>query len=135
MGSGAMFPFAIQITEVVVEKELKLRQAMSSMGMHDLAYWLSWHVYQSAMSLLSAFFIFCFGAIFQLQLFTKNDFGVLLCASLSSSPSVVLSPLSSPVSPIFASTFTPLSHHMLRRNGHAACSSSSAGQSTAERSS
>jgi hypothetical protein len=40
-----MFPFVIQMGEVVMERELKLRQALQAMGLHDTAYWLSWHLY------------------------------------------------------------------------------------------
>jgi len=73
----AMFPFVIQMAEVIAERELKLRQALSAMGLHDLAYWLSWHFYQSFMALLFGFFVYCFGCIFQLSMFLDNDFGVV----------------------------------------------------------
>ena len=74
----AMFPFVVQIGEVVAERELKLRQALAAMGLHDLSYWLSWHIYQSAMALLNAFLTYCFGCMFQFKIFLKNDFGVVL---------------------------------------------------------
>jgi hypothetical protein len=67
-----MFPFVIQMNEVVMERELKLRQALQAMGLHDTAYWLSWHMYQSGMALLFGFFIWVFGMIFQLKMFHKN---------------------------------------------------------------
>ena len=67
-----MFPFVIQMGEVVMEKELKLRQALQAMGLHDSAYWLSWHIYQSGMALLFGFFIWVFGMIFQLRMFHLN---------------------------------------------------------------
>jgi hypothetical protein len=70
--SGAMFPFVIQMNEVVMERELKLRQALQAMGLHDTSYWLSWHIYQSGMALLFGFFIWVFGMIFQLKMFLKN---------------------------------------------------------------
>jgi hypothetical protein len=70
--AGAMFPFVIQMNEVVMERELKLRQALQAMGLHDTAYWLSWHMYQSGMALLFGFFIWVFGMIFQLRMFLKN---------------------------------------------------------------
>jgi len=73
----AMFPFVIQMNEVVMERELKLRQALQAMGLHDTAYWLSWHMYQSGMALLFGFFIWVFGMIFQLKMFHKNDFGIV----------------------------------------------------------
>ena len=61
-----MFPFVIQMGEV---EEFKLRQALQAMGLHDSAYWLSWHIYQSGMALLFGFFIRVFGIIFQLRIF------------------------------------------------------------------
>ncbi len=67
-----MFPFVIQMGEVVMERELKLRQALQAMGLHDTAYWLSWHLYQSFMALLFGFFIWVFGMIFQLRMFRLN---------------------------------------------------------------
>lgn len=67
-----MFPFVIQMGEVVMERELKLRQALQAMGLHDTAYWLSWHIYQSGMALLFGFFIWVFGMIFQLRMFHRN---------------------------------------------------------------
>jgi len=73
----AMFPFVIQMGEVVTDKENKFRQALGAMGLHDLSYWLSWHIYQTAMAFISAFFLYAFGCIFQFSLFLKNDFGVL----------------------------------------------------------
>ena len=72
-----MFPFSVQIAEVVSEREQKLRQALAAMGLHDLSYWLSWHLFQTAAAMINAFLIYCFGCIFQFSIFTKNDFGVV----------------------------------------------------------
>ena len=72
-----MFPFVIQMGEVVADKEMKFRQALAAMGLHDLSYWLSWHIYQTSMAFISGFFLYAFGCIFQFKLFLKNDFGVL----------------------------------------------------------
>ena len=88
--AGAMFPFVIQMGEVVMEKELKLRQALQAMGLHDSAYWLSWHIYQSGMALLFGFFIWVFGMIFQLRMFHQNgelDFQIYGCDKIMT-PSV-----------------------------------------------
>ena len=74
-----MFPLVIQMGEVIREKELRLRQSLQAMGMLDPAYWLSWHLFESALAMLFGFFIWVFGAIFRLQLFLKNGArGVLL---------------------------------------------------------
>jgi hypothetical protein len=75
--TGAMFPFVIQMNEVVMERELKLRQALQAMGLHDTSYWLSWHMYQSGMALLFGFFIWVFGMIFQLRIFLKNGTNII----------------------------------------------------------
>ncbi|CAN1753770.1 ABC transporter A family member 2 [Linum perenne] len=40
----SMFGFVLQISALVTEKELKLRQAMSMMGLCESTYWLSWIV-------------------------------------------------------------------------------------------
>ena len=42
----SMFPFVIQMNEIVAEKELKLRQVLSAMGLKDFSYWMSWHLFQ-----------------------------------------------------------------------------------------
>ena len=31
------------------------------MGLYDLSYWASWHIYQSAVNFIGAFFIYVFG--------------------------------------------------------------------------
>lgn len=67
-----MFPFVIQMNEIVMEKELKLRKALQAMGLRDTSYWLSWHIYQSLMALLFGCFIWVFGMIFQFRLFLRN---------------------------------------------------------------
>lgn len=74
---ACMFPFVIQMGEVVTDKELKFRQALAAMGLFDLSYWLSWHIYQSVMAAIAGFFIYAFGCIFQFRLFLRNDFGLL----------------------------------------------------------
>jgi ABC-type multidrug transport system fused ATPase/permease subunit len=54
-----------------------MRQALAAMGLHDTAYWLSWHLYQSAMASLNALLIYCFGCLFRFNIFLKNDFFVV----------------------------------------------------------
>jgi hypothetical protein len=70
--AGAMFPFVIQMNEIVTERELKLRKALEAMGLHDTSYWISWHLFQTTMTMLFGFFIWLFGLIFQFALFKKN---------------------------------------------------------------
>jgi hypothetical protein len=38
-----------QVSEVVWEREQRLRQALGCMGMRELAHWVTWHVYQVIM--------------------------------------------------------------------------------------
>ena len=52
---------AMQIAAVVVERELRLRQAMRTMGLLDSAYWASWAAYEVPLpsSLCNDHFVFC----------------------------------------------------------------------------
>ncbi|GMJ15142.1 A. THALIANA ABC2 HOMOLOG 1, ABC2 homolog 1, ATP-binding cassette A2 [Hibiscus trionum] len=73
----AMFTFVFEIGSLVSEKELKLRQAMTMMGLLDSAYWLSWLTWEGFMTLISSLFIVLFGMMFQFDFFLKNSFAVL----------------------------------------------------------
>ncbi|KAK9040034.1 hypothetical protein V6N11_015214 [Hibiscus sabdariffa] len=73
----AMFSFVFEIGSLVSEKELKLRQAMTMMGLLDSAYWLSWLTWEAFMTLLSSLFIVLFGMMFQFDFFLNNSFSVL----------------------------------------------------------
>lgn len=73
----AMFNFVLQISSLVTEKELKLRQAMNMMGLYDFAYWLSWLIWEAAVTILSSLLIVLFGMMFQFRFFLKNSFAVL----------------------------------------------------------
>uniref|UniRef100_A0A803M188 ABC transporter domain-containing protein n=1 Tax=Chenopodium quinoa TaxID=63459 RepID=A0A803M188_CHEQI len=73
----SMFPFVFQISSIVLEKELKLRQAMNIMGLYDSAYWLSWLVWETFVILISSLWIILSGMILQFQFFLHNSFAVL----------------------------------------------------------
>ncbi|KAK7836999.1 abc transporter a family member 2 [Quercus suber] len=73
----AMFAFVFQISFLITEKELKLRQAMSMMGLYDTAYWLSWLTWEGTLTLLSSLFIVLFGMMFQFDFFLHNSFLVV----------------------------------------------------------
>uniref|UniRef100_J3MSS8 ABC transporter domain-containing protein n=1 Tax=Oryza brachyantha TaxID=4533 RepID=J3MSS8_ORYBR len=73
----AMFGFVFQISALVTEKELKLRQAMSIMGLYESAYWLSWLTWEAFVTLLSALLTVLFGMMFQFDFFLNNNFGIL----------------------------------------------------------
>ncbi|KAI3807454.1 hypothetical protein L1987_23382 [Smallanthus sonchifolius] len=73
----AMFGFVLQISSLIVEKELKLRQAMAMMGLYDTAYWLSWLTWEGIITLLSSLFTVLFGMMFQFDFFLHNSFAVV----------------------------------------------------------
>ncbi|CAI9266696.1 unnamed protein product [Lactuca saligna] len=73
----AMFGFVLQISSLIVEKELRLRQAMAMMGLYDTAYWLSWLTWEGIITLFSSLFIVLFGMMFQFDFFLNNSFGVV----------------------------------------------------------
>ncbi|KVH98695.1 ABC transporter A family member 2-like [Cynara cardunculus var. scolymus] len=73
----AMFGFVLQISSLIVEKELKLRQAMAMMGLYDTAYWLSWLTWEGVITLFSALFTVLFGMMFQFDFFLNNSFEVV----------------------------------------------------------
>ncbi|XP_031505426.1 ABC transporter A family member 2-like [Nymphaea colorata] len=73
----AMFGFVLQVSSLISEKELKLRQALSIMGLYDSAYWLSWLTWETVLTLISSLFIVLFGMMFQFRFFLSNSFGVL----------------------------------------------------------
>ncbi|KAL5544416.1 hypothetical protein UlMin_008200 [Ulmus minor] len=73
----AMFGFVFQMSSLVTEKELKLRQAMTIMGLYDSAYWLSWLLWEGILTFLSSLFTVLFGMIFQFDIFLNNSFAVV----------------------------------------------------------
>ncbi|XP_059643934.1 ABC transporter A family member 2-like [Cornus florida] len=73
----AMFGFVFQISSLITEKELKLRQAMTLMGLYDTAYWLSWLTWEGIITLLSSLFTVLFGMMFQFNFFLNNNFAVV----------------------------------------------------------
>ncbi|KAJ1691633.1 hypothetical protein LUZ63_015788 [Rhynchospora breviuscula] len=73
----AMFGFVFQISSLVTEKELKLRQAMSMMGLYEPAYWLSWLTWEAMLTFLSALLTVLFGLMFRFDFFKYNSLAVL----------------------------------------------------------
>ncbi|KAL3528348.1 hypothetical protein ACH5RR_007670 [Cinchona calisaya] len=73
----AMFGFVFQISALIAEKELKLRQAMTMMGLYDTAYWLSWLTWEGIITFLSSLFTLLFGMMFQFDFFLHNSFAVV----------------------------------------------------------
>jgi ABC-type multidrug transport system permease subunit len=70
-----MFNFVIQMGQLVTEKELRLREAMSVVGLQDSIYWGTWILTNMAWNTLSGLLLILAGAIFQFNFFLKNDFG------------------------------------------------------------
>ncbi|URD75956.1 ABC transporter [Musa troglodytarum] len=73
----AMFGFVFQISSLVSEKELRLHQAMTIMGLYDSAYCLSWFTWEALLTLLAAIFTVLFGMMFQFNFFLHNSFAIL----------------------------------------------------------
>nr|DAD31187.1 TPA_asm: hypothetical protein HUJ06_010038 [Nelumbo nucifera] len=73
----AMFGFVFQISSLITEKELKLRQAMSIMGLYESAYWLSWLTWESLIAVLSSILTVLFGMMFQFDFFLHNSFAIV----------------------------------------------------------
>ncbi|KAI3943513.1 hypothetical protein MKW92_035273 [Papaver armeniacum] len=72
-----MFPFISQIGSLVAERELKLRQAMSIMGLYESAYWLSWLVWDTVMICIASLLTIIVGLISRFDFFVQNSFVVL----------------------------------------------------------
>eukprot|EP00873_Tetraselmis_striata_P004628 jgi/Tetstr1/424892/TSEL_015387.t1 len=71
--SGAL----AMLQELVREKETGLRQALRTIGMLDSSYWVSWWLHHTAMNMITALLTLAAGYAIQLDLFTKNDAGIL----------------------------------------------------------
>jgi ABC-type multidrug transport system ATPase subunit len=76
--AAAMFVFTIQIFNVVLERELKLRSSMRVMGVSDGVWWLSWVLWELCFTnVISALLICAFGNAFPFDLFRRNQFSVV----------------------------------------------------------
>ncbi|XP_057526863.1 ABC transporter A family member 2-like [Amaranthus tricolor] len=73
----AMFGFVFQLSSLVMEKELKLREAMNMMGLYDTAYWMSWIAWEGLLVVISSILIVLFGMMFQFDFFLHNNFAIL----------------------------------------------------------
>ncbi|CAN8251970.1 unnamed protein product [Cochlearia groenlandica] len=73
----SMFGFVLQLGSLVTEKELKLRQAMTMMGVFDTAYWLSWLIWEGILTVVSSLSLVLFGMMFRFDFFLKNSFVVV----------------------------------------------------------
>lgn len=63
------------MTGIVGERESRITQALSTMGMTRSAYWLSWITWEAFMSFIVAWVTVGFGAAVQLDFFLENSVG------------------------------------------------------------
>jgi ABC-type multidrug transport system ATPase subunit len=76
--AAAMFVFTIQVFNVVLERELKLRSSMRVMGVSDGVWWLSWVLWELCFTnIISSLLICAFGNAFPFDLFRRNQFSVV----------------------------------------------------------
>jgi ABC-type multidrug transport system ATPase subunit len=75
MFGALVIVFVYYLMVLVGEKELKLREALKMIGLSQSLYFLSQGVVFIAVSTLSVFVLYAFGAIFQFSFYLKNAFG------------------------------------------------------------
>jgi len=75
---GAMIILIVSLNSLVVEKEGRLRFAMIMMGMRDSAYFISWLITFMVICLLFALVNVLAGMIFQISIFIKCNFLIML---------------------------------------------------------
>ncbi|XP_062224626.1 ABC transporter A family member 8-like [Phragmites australis] len=71
-----MLLFPVILSNLVYEKQQKLRTMMKMHGLGDMAYWTITYCYFLLLSLLYMLFLVLFGAIVGIKLFRLNHFGV-----------------------------------------------------------
>eukprot|EP01133_Synstelium_polycarpum_P012374 gene12374-14517_t len=75
--TAALFMFSFRlVTELVIEKETKIREGMKMMGMSDMAYFLSWNITSLYISVPVTFLIIV--ALKVTQIIYHANFGVVL---------------------------------------------------------
>jgi hypothetical protein len=70
--AAVMFNFILQLSYIVTEKQLRLREAMKQMGLRTSAYWTSWFITNAGVNLIQCVLLCATGAALQLDFFTKN---------------------------------------------------------------
>lgn len=71
-----MIVFFITLTEIVTEKEQKLRLAMRLMGLKNAAYWIVWQIVITIIAFLATLVQIASGAACGFGVFTNTDFFV-----------------------------------------------------------
>lgn len=82
--------FFVVLTEVVKEKEERLRLALRMMGMRTLVFWLSWLLYGAAFVSLSTLVLMGAGWAAGMDFFTNSDPAVVFVLFLSFGVSMVM---------------------------------------------
>eukprot|EP00002_Diphylleia_rotans_P007930 TRINITY_DN1758_c0_g1_i16.p1 TRINITY_DN1758_c0_g1~~TRINITY_DN1758_c0_g1_i16.p1 ORF type:complete len:1757 (-),score=347.90 TRINITY_DN1758_c0_g1_i16:421-5691(-) len=72
-----MITFFVMLTEVVSEKESKIRVGMKMMGMKNVIFWATWFATSTCFVFLSTLVLIFTGFIFQIEYFTNANFFVL----------------------------------------------------------
>ncbi|ORX68901.1 P-loop containing nucleoside triphosphate hydrolase protein [Anaeromyces robustus] len=74
----SMVIFINMLSNIVSEKETKVRYSMEMMGLKRSVYWTSWAIVYFIFFFINAFSTVIFGKLFGYTFFTKTDFMVLL---------------------------------------------------------
>jgi len=74
---GPLVTFIAMLTEIVKEKELKLRQGLSVVGLSHSSYWSHWVLTGMFFSMCMSLITIVVGLIFQFQLFYNTNFFIL----------------------------------------------------------
>lgn len=69
--------FCMQMTALIGERESKVTQALTTIGMLRSSYWLSWIVWEIVLAVFVTLISMAFGAAVQIDFFLKNSFGVV----------------------------------------------------------
>lgn len=73
-----LFAFLFIQSEIVREKEYRLRQGLNIFGAGHAAYWVSWFVIANIYALVSSVFTYLAGWVFQFGLFTETPFYIII---------------------------------------------------------
>lgn len=67
----------MQLSSIVAERERGLRQALTTAGMLDSAFWVSWLFVELIISVIFSLLLIGFGAMFGFAFFLKNSFSLV----------------------------------------------------------
>jgi hypothetical protein len=73
-----MVSFFLLLSDLVGEKEQRLRLGLQLMGARGSAYWLSWFLWSVTMNMAANIVLILSGYAFQISFFTNTSFFVLL---------------------------------------------------------